>query len=75
MSFSRTAGPPVRPLNRVDHRVENGHLFVGRVFASKVVDGKVTEPVELLLVDVEEAHMGGVIENTSTRTPFHRATK
>ena len=37
----RTAGPPVRPLNRYATQIENGHLFVGRVFASKEVDGKV----------------------------------
>jgi len=32
----RTAGPPIRPLNRFEYQVgENGHLYVGRVFATK----------------------------------------
>ena len=33
----RTAGPPVRPLNRYDARVENGNLILGRLYA---VDNK-----------------------------------
>ncbi len=37
----RTAGPPNRPLNRFEYKVENGSLFVGRPFATKEVDGKV----------------------------------
>jgi menaquinol-cytochrome c reductase iron-sulfur subunit len=39
----RTAGPPVRPLNRLETDVESvpGHLLVGRVFASKEENGKV----------------------------------
>jgi Rieske Fe-S protein len=40
----RTAGPPVRPLNRVETNLDAvpGHLLVGRSFASKVDDnGKV----------------------------------
>ena len=39
----RTAGPPVRPLNRIETDIESvpGHLLVGRVFASKEEDGKV----------------------------------
>lgn len=32
----RTAGPPIRPLNRFETKVENDHLYVGRVFATKV---------------------------------------
>jgi len=32
----RTAGPPIRPLNRFEYQIgENGHLYAGRVFASK----------------------------------------
>ncbi len=34
----RIAGPPVRPLNRYQSRVEKNHLFIGRVFASKELD-------------------------------------
>lgn len=34
-------GPPARPLNRYQHKVENGHLLVGRVFATKLQGGKV----------------------------------
>ena len=54
----RTAGPPVRPLNRYEHKVEKGHLLIGRVFASKEEGGKVVmsdvwknpgEPVQGLL--------------------------
>jgi Rieske Fe-S protein len=39
----RTAGPPVRPLNRIETDVDSvpGHLLVGRVFASKEQGGKV----------------------------------
>jgi Rieske Fe-S protein len=37
----RTAGPPVRPLNRFEYKVENGNLFIGRAFATKEVDGEV----------------------------------
>ena len=37
----RTAGPPIRPLNRFEYKVENGTLFVGRVFATEEIDGKV----------------------------------
>ena len=37
----RTAGPPVRPLNRFEYKVENGNLLVGRPFATQEVDGKV----------------------------------
>ena len=29
----RTAGPPARPLNRYETKVENGHLFLGKVYA------------------------------------------
>jgi menaquinol-cytochrome c reductase iron-sulfur subunit len=29
----RTAGPPVRPLNRYDTKVEKGHLFLGTLYA------------------------------------------
>ena len=29
----RTAGPPVRPLNRYDTQVKDGHLFLGRLWA------------------------------------------
>jgi Rieske Fe-S protein len=55
----RTAGPPVRPLNHFEYQVENDHLYVGRVFATKEVgEGKVEmtdtwkdpgQPVEGLL--------------------------
>lgn len=37
----RTAGPPIRPLNRFEYKVENGTLFVGRPFACEEIDGKV----------------------------------
>lgn len=37
----RTAGPPVRPLNRFEHKIEGGNLYIGRPFATQVVDGKV----------------------------------
>jgi Rieske Fe-S protein len=37
----RIAGPPIRPLNRYEHKVENGHLLIGRVFASKEEGGKI----------------------------------
>jgi len=37
----RTAGPPNRPLNRFEYKVENGQLLVGRPFATKEVDGQV----------------------------------
>lgn len=36
-----TAGPPVRPLNRFEYKVEGGNLLVGRPFATEDVDGKV----------------------------------
>ncbi len=36
-----TAGPPIRPLNRFEYKVENGQLLVGRPFATEEVDGKV----------------------------------
>ncbi|MBJ7248255.1 MAG: ubiquinol-cytochrome c reductase iron-sulfur subunit [Thermoleophilia bacterium] len=36
-----TAGPPVRPLNRFEYKVEGGTLYVGRPFATQDVDGKV----------------------------------
>ena len=36
-----TAGPPVRPLNRFEYKVEDGTLYVGRPFATQDVDGKV----------------------------------
>jgi len=58
----RTAGPPVRPLNRYEAKYDsssgNKHLLIGRTFASKVKDGKVVmsdtwkdpgEPVDGLL--------------------------
>ena len=31
-----TAGPPARPLNRFEYKVENNVLYVGRVFAQKL---------------------------------------
>ncbi len=37
----RTAGPPVRPLNRFESKIEKGSLFLGRVFASEEKNGKV----------------------------------
>jgi len=37
----RTAGPPVRPLNRFEYKVEGGNLYVGRPFATQAIDGKV----------------------------------
>lgn len=37
----RTAGPPNRPLNRFEYKVEGGNLYIGRVFATKEVDGRV----------------------------------
>ena len=37
----RTAGPPVRPLNRYEYKIDSDHLYVGRVFASKEIDGKI----------------------------------
>ena len=37
----RTAGPPIRPLNRFEYKVDNGNLLVGRVFATEEIDGKV----------------------------------
>lgn len=37
----RTAGPPVRPLNRYETKIEKGSLYVGRVFASEEKNGKV----------------------------------
>jgi menaquinol-cytochrome c reductase iron-sulfur subunit len=37
----RTAGPPIRPLNRFEYKVEDGTLYVGRVFATEEIDGKV----------------------------------
>ncbi len=37
----RTAGPPIRPLNRFEYKVENGNLLVGRVFATEEIDGEV----------------------------------
>ncbi len=36
-----TAGPPVRPLNRFEYKVEGGNLLVGRPFATADVNGKV----------------------------------
>ncbi|MGI9187654.1 MAG: ubiquinol-cytochrome c reductase iron-sulfur subunit [Gaiellales bacterium] len=36
-----TAGPPIRPLNRFEYKVDNGNLIVGRVFATEEIDGKV----------------------------------
>lgn len=56
----RTAGPPVRPLNRIETDVASvpGHLLIGRVFASKEQGSKVVmsdtwkdpgQPVEGLL--------------------------
>jgi Rieske Fe-S protein len=58
----RTAGPPVRPLNRYEAKYDtvNGatHLFIGRTFASKIKNGRVVmsdtwkdpgEPVQGLL--------------------------
>ncbi len=38
---ARTAGPPVRPLNRFEAKVENGSLLIGRAFASELQNGKV----------------------------------
>lgn len=37
----RTAGPPVRPLNRFEHKIEKGSLYLGRVFASEEKGDKV----------------------------------
>ena len=37
----RTAGPPIRPLNRFEYKVDGGNLLVGRVFATEEIDGKV----------------------------------
>jgi Rieske Fe-S protein len=38
----RTAGPPVRPLNRYEYKVEqDGNLYIGRPFACKEEDGQV----------------------------------
>jgi Rieske Fe-S protein len=37
----RTAGPPVRPLNRFEYQVTNGHLYIGRPFATKEENGQV----------------------------------
>ena len=37
----RTAGPPVRPLNRFECKVENGDLLIGRPFACKEENGQV----------------------------------
>lgn len=37
----RNAGPPVRPLNRFETKVEGGNVYVGRVFASKEQGGRV----------------------------------
>ncbi len=45
----RTAGPPNRPLNRFEYKVENGNLYVGRPFATKEVDGKVVMTDEFKL--------------------------
>lgn len=36
-----TGGPPARPLNRFEHKVENGTLLAGRVFATKLSGGNV----------------------------------
>ncbi len=36
-----TAGPPVRPLNRLEWKIENGNLYAGRTFATKEVGGRV----------------------------------
>jgi Rieske Fe-S protein len=39
----RTAGPPVRPLNRYETKVVNGHLILGQLRATEIAaDGKVT---------------------------------
>jgi menaquinol-cytochrome c reductase iron-sulfur subunit len=38
----RTAGPPVRPLNRFEQQIgDDGHLYIGRVFATKEQGDKV----------------------------------
>ncbi len=37
----RIAGPPIRPLNRFEYKVEEGNLFIGRAFATKEEDGRV----------------------------------
>ncbi len=54
----RTAGPPVRPLNRYEHQVAGGNLLIGRPFAAVEKNGRVEigsewkdpgEPVQGLL--------------------------
>jgi nitrite reductase/ring-hydroxylating ferredoxin subunit len=37
----RIAGPPIRPLNRFEYKVEEGNLYIGRAFATKEEDGRV----------------------------------
>jgi Rieske Fe-S protein len=37
----RTAGPPVRPLNRYEYQVQDGDLYIGRAFATKEENGQV----------------------------------
>jgi Rieske Fe-S protein len=37
----RTAGPPVRPLNRYEAMVENNNLYIGRAFACELQNGNV----------------------------------
>jgi menaquinol-cytochrome c reductase iron-sulfur subunit len=39
----RTAGPPVRPLNRFQTQVQNGHLMLGRPFAVSFEGDQVVE--------------------------------
>jgi menaquinol-cytochrome c reductase iron-sulfur subunit len=39
----RTAGPPVRPLNRYETKIVNGHLILSQLRATEIAkDGKVT---------------------------------
>jgi menaquinol-cytochrome c reductase iron-sulfur subunit len=44
----RTAGPPVRPLNRYDTKVVNGHLILGELMAVTSVDQNGTAHTEQL---------------------------
>ncbi len=37
----RTAGPPVRPLNRLEYQITDGNLYIGRAFATKEENGQV----------------------------------
>ena len=39
--YRRTNGPPAPPLNRFEYKVDKGHLYGCRVFASEEKDGKV----------------------------------